>query len=234
MIAFLGDTKVKAFYLKRVRGHQRADEIVKGQYWQDGRGCGVGCTIHGSDHARYETELGIPRLIARLEDTLFEGLPNGSAKRWPAQFLAAIRVGADLSLVWPRFAVWLLVDKKSGVLRFAKTDTQRTAMQRVADLYARKIRGETIAESEWRAAATAAYAAAAAAATAAATAATADAAAAATAANAAATAAYAAAAATAATAAAWREARGRHYQTMARKLLTLLKAAPVVRKRKAA
>ena len=117
MIAFHGNPKIKAEYLARVRAHRKADQLIKGQYWEDGKGCAVGCTIHGSDHGRYETELGIPRVLARLEDTLFEGQSNGAARRWPTDFLSAIRVGADLSLVWPRFAIWLLADKRTGVIR---------------------------------------------------------------------------------------------------------------------
>lgn len=33
MLAFHGDKKVKAKYLKRVRMHAKADEIIKGTYW---------------------------------------------------------------------------------------------------------------------------------------------------------------------------------------------------------
>ena len=72
MLAFHGQAKVKAKYLARVHAHRQADEIVKGKYWSEGKGCAVGCTIHGSDHGRYETELGIPRSIAHIQDRLFE------------------------------------------------------------------------------------------------------------------------------------------------------------------
>ena len=83
MKAFHNDEKIKKKYLSRLRAHQKADEIVKGFYWEMGKGCAVGCTIHSSDHGAYETELGIPRWLAKLEDRIFEGLPNGRAKKWP-------------------------------------------------------------------------------------------------------------------------------------------------------
>lgn len=67
MKAFHSDEAVKEKYLERVRAHSAADSIIKGKYWESGKGCAVGCTIEGSDHERYETELGIPRVIARLE-----------------------------------------------------------------------------------------------------------------------------------------------------------------------
>jgi hypothetical protein len=235
--AFHGDPAVKKLYLDRVRQHQRADELIHGIYWQNGRGCAVGCTIHSANHAAYETELGLPRILARLEDRLFEGMANGKASTWPSAFLDAIRVGADLSLVWPRFAIWLLVEKRTGVIRYAKTDAQRAAIQRVAALYGKVVKGDLVAVSDWRAAAAAAdayaaaYAAAADAAAyaAAAAAAYADAAANATDAAAAYAAAYAADAAAYA-AAANATGRQRSYERMARKLLTLLKTAPVPRK----
>ena len=59
MQAFHNDLKIKEKYLSRVRAHALADEIVKGKYWEGGKGCAVGCTIHGSQHKNYEKELGI-------------------------------------------------------------------------------------------------------------------------------------------------------------------------------
>jgi hypothetical protein len=156
LVAYHGDPAIKAQYLERVRAHRAADELVKGQYWEEGKGCAVGCTIHGNDHSRYETELGIPREVAQLEDSIFEGLPNGQALRWPERFLAAIQPGADLSLVWPRFAAWLLVDPTDGVIRFARTDREREAIEAVAALHERVVAGDSPRRDEWDAAGAAA------------------------------------------------------------------------------
>ena len=106
MKAFHNDPAIKEKYLSRVREHALADEIIKGVYWEKGRGCAVGCTIHSSNHKAYEDELGIPMILARLEDGIFECLPLDRAKLWPEQFLNIIKVGADLSNVWPKFADW--------------------------------------------------------------------------------------------------------------------------------
>lgn len=103
MYAFLN----KQEYVNRVQAHYKADEIIHGTYWKDGKGCAVGCTIHSDDHAAYESELGIPQMLARLEDRIFEGLSNGTAKQWPLRFLKSINVGADLSLVGWQFLHWL-------------------------------------------------------------------------------------------------------------------------------
>jgi hypothetical protein len=135
LIAFHGDPKIKKKYLKRLEAHRAADEIIKGQYWEGGKGCAVGCTVHSDNHAAYEDELGIPRILARLEDGIFENLQNGRAKDWPIQFLSVIPVSSDLSNIWPQFAVWMLIDEKWGVLQFAKTDEQKEAIKGVAKFY---------------------------------------------------------------------------------------------------
>jgi hypothetical protein len=160
MKAFHNDPSVKEKYLVRVREHRAADEIVTGQYWRNGRGCAVGCTIHGDDHKAYESELGIPEVLARLEDTMFEGMPIADSKLWPERFLSAIQVGADLSMVWPKFAVWLLGDEKDGVIRHAKTKKAKAAIQKVVCLFESVIRDEVVTVETWRNVGDAVYAAA--------------------------------------------------------------------------
>lgn len=140
MKAFHNDPKIKEEYLARVRAHKAADQIIHGQYWQHGKGCAVGCTIHGDEHYRYENELGIPRHLAYLEDSIFEGLKNGHALNFPEQFLESIPVGADLSKVYNKFMVWLLIDPTRGVLRFAD-ERGIQAIKRVAELHQMEIDG---------------------------------------------------------------------------------------------
>ncbi|HZQ08652.1 MAG TPA: hypothetical protein VFD70_18870, partial [Anaerolineae bacterium] len=149
LVAYHGDPEVKEKYLARVRAHRAADQIIHGAYWQGGKGCAVGCTIHGDDHSAYERELGIPRIIAKLEDRIFEGMSNSASLMFPERFLDAIPVGADLSMVWYKFAHWLLVDPEHGVICFANEKT-RPAIEKVALLYQRKIEGHYIFEEEWK------------------------------------------------------------------------------------
>ena len=164
MKAFHGDPNIKQKYMDRVMAHKAADEIIKGKYWENGKGCAVGCTIHSGNHSDYELELGIPRILARLEDRIFDNLPNELAVSWPVRFLESIQVGSDLSLVWNRFAHWLLVDPKEGVIRFSKRQKTTEAISEVGNLYLRSLdKSSAPTISEWRAAAdaAAAYAAAA-------------------------------------------------------------------------
>ncbi len=200
MKAFLDDPKLKEERIAQVRRHREADQLIKGTYWEGGKGCAVGCTVHSGDHSAYETELGIPRVLARLEDRLFEGMPNEQAMMWPERFLSAIPVGADLSMVFPRWAHWMLTDFL-GAIPDAINDRNRSAVEGVSNLFFKIINGETVSHREWSVAADAAYAASAADAAYAAYAAYAAAAASAASAADAADAAYAAAAASAASAA---------------------------------
>ena len=157
MQAFLNQSSVKRLYIARLKAHAKADEIQHGYYWENGKGCAVGCTIHGNQHRKYETELGIPRILAKLEDVLFERMGNGHAKEFPLQFLSAIKVGADLSMVWPKFAHWMLLDPEHGVIRFAKKKKTKLAIQRVGELYGLKVAGKEPTKQDFKDAA--AYAA---------------------------------------------------------------------------
>lgn len=147
MKAFHNDPKIKEFYLKRLREHYAADEIVKGVYWENGKGCAVGCTLHSNKHKDFENTLGIPERLAHLDDTIFEGLPNNLAKEWAVRFIDSITVGADLSKVWNKFAIYLLTDST----QCASRDSQ---CKIVANLHEKEIAGEKI---DWSAAAKSAY-----------------------------------------------------------------------------
>ena len=157
MIAYHGKQEVKDLYLNRVEEHRKADQLIQGYgYWEDGKGCAVGCTLHSGKHSSYESKLGIPQILAHLEEHIFEKLPKENARLWPEQFLAAIRPGADLSMIWPKFAVWLLVDPEHGVVKFAKN---AAPVQAVADLYQRRTDGDEPSVQEWESARRAAAAA---------------------------------------------------------------------------
>lgn len=150
MLAYHNNPEIKEKYMARVQGHAKADEFIHGTYWENGKGCAVGCTIHSSDHMAYETELGIPVMLARLEDVIFENLPNGKSKEWPELFLSSIPVGADLSMVGSKFMHWILIDPKDGVIRFAKGESKK-AVEGVANLYQRRLNGDEPSDKEWAA-----------------------------------------------------------------------------------
>jgi hypothetical protein len=135
MLTFHGSQELKDQRIAQVRAHRLADQLVHGQYWQDGKGCAVGCTIHGDNHFAYESELGIPVELAYAEDHIFESLPNGNALMWPERFLQAIPVGVDLRAthVNKRYVLALLTDEKRGIMRFIKNDETRKRATEVVD-----------------------------------------------------------------------------------------------------
>ena len=110
MKAFHGSQEMKAALLTKLRAHAQADHIVKGQYWENGKGCAVGCTIESSDHSLYESRFGIPQMLARFEDAIFEGLPNELAMTWPIRFIEAVPLGKDLLNVQWQMLVLIVQD----------------------------------------------------------------------------------------------------------------------------
>ena len=152
MKAFHGDKKIKEKYVARIKAHSKADEIVKGIYWQEGKGCAVGCTIEGNDHKRYETELGIPKIIAYLEDGLFEDMSNEEAKKFPLRFLEAIPVGADLSMVFTKLVIWEWEDENHGLINIKEIQDNKELFDcctGVCNLYKRHLKGEKVKDDEW-------------------------------------------------------------------------------------
>lgn len=125
MRAFHNDPKIKAKYVKRVLAHQKANRIIQGTGWDGEKGCGIGCTLENYDHAQYPIELGIPEWLAQVEDRIFEGLPHTQACFWPACFLKAINVGANLETIKAPFIVFLLEEARLSFDReiFPEADT---------------------------------------------------------------------------------------------------------------
>ena len=153
LLAFHNDPKIKEKYIARVKAHAEADEIIKGRYWEDGKGRAVGCTIEGEDHNRYEKELGIPAILAHLEDRLFEDMSNEDAMKFPLQFLEAIPVGADLSQVFTKLVIWEWEDEKHGLknIKEIKEDKELSdCCEKVCGMYKRKLNGEEVKVKEWR------------------------------------------------------------------------------------
>lgn len=150
MQAYLGDEALKAKTIAAMEDDIKAERLVQGKYWDErNNGCFVGCVIRGNSHIKFEIQLGIPRLLAILSDRIFEGLTYENAKQFSVDFLQAIKSGSDLSSVWPKFAVFMLIDKDHGVINFVKKNSTKKSIQDVANLYQRIINGEKIDANVW-------------------------------------------------------------------------------------
>ena len=95
MKAFLDSPEIQQKYITRLQQHYDADEIIHGTYWENGKGCAVGCVLHSSNHKQAENELGIPEWIMHLMDTIFEGMPNKNSKEFPLKLFRSIPRGFD-------------------------------------------------------------------------------------------------------------------------------------------
>jgi hypothetical protein len=155
--AFHNNHQLKVDMVSEIFNHQKQDQIVQGTYGQENgkwRGCAVGCSIHsynlryGKDiptgtHSAYETELGIPASLAHLEDYLFEAMPTEDAVKWPAEFMKAINVGVDLSLVAPKFIAGVLRDVVKGKYVRDDKDVVKSVID-VAILWEKVIAGKKV------------------------------------------------------------------------------------------
>lgn len=154
MLAYHGDPAIRAEYLGRVAQHRAADQLLQSHgYWRDGKGCAVGCTVHSSNHADYESLLGIPQMLARLEDAIFEGLPVEGARLWPERFLSAIRPGQDLGRVGWQLLYWLLTDPVAnpGITHPVVADAVRQCALVISPLAAGHAVSRSAANAAWSA-----------------------------------------------------------------------------------
>jgi hypothetical protein len=247
MKAYHGDKKLKSLMVKEVKWHRDQDLIIQGTYGDSTKSgskfCAVGCAIDSLNrklgknlpnqgHKHLEEELGIPEALTRLWDSLFEKLPKELAIDFPLEFIKAIPVGADLSLVAPKFIVFVLKDCLVNA-----DDNGKKAINQTIGLWLKVIAGKDVKQAAWSAAESAAESAADSAADSAARSAAWSAAwsaarsaawsAAGSAARSAADSAARSAAESAAWSATWSEARSAACGRYANKLIKLLKEAPV-------
>jgi len=148
LLSFHCEPDLKHAVLERLKKHQLLDEIVQGTYWENGKGCLIGCALHSAHHSAFETHLGLPEWLAHLTESIFEGLPKKEAIKFPVQCIEAIPVGADLSLVWHQFAAWLILDPDHGVHRF-NSDPR---ILDVGHMHADSALGKGHSDKEWHAA----------------------------------------------------------------------------------
>ena len=90
-------------FLDQSKAHFKADMLLKGTYSAENaanfKGCSVGCHLHhifpdadaaeisdmDEKHFKVSKYYGYPEWLALLQDTVFEGLPNGESAKWHVQ-----------------------------------------------------------------------------------------------------------------------------------------------------
>jgi hypothetical protein len=174
MLSYHNDPAVKLKYQTRFEAHRKADEVIQGTGFSNGRGCFVGCTLDKYDHTQFPVELGWPEWLAILADVIFEGISKANAAQFGTDLLEAVPVGKDLEPVKWHLAIWRhnrqidalknnnadyaeqvrtailnVIDYCNAQLNQTATEEQRSAAESAAELAAAEL---AAAESAWPAA----------------------------------------------------------------------------------
>ncbi|MDB6035974.1 MAG: hypothetical protein JWM16_6312 [Verrucomicrobiales bacterium] len=156
------------------KAHFAADMLMKGTYGVGSgkkfKGCSVGCLAHeiaprkqsypNGVHAFVADHYGYPSWLAYLQDTIFEGLPNGPQgenSKWHVQLAETLaKLPADFD--WD-FALHRV---HAAILRisYRTAGSAKEVVQHVLELHERAGRGEDISDEIWSAARSAAWSAA--------------------------------------------------------------------------
>jgi len=120
MSAFFNEPKLKEAVIRRLEHHRTMDDFVQGIYFEEGRGCHLGCLTHSNNDSHVITKklFNIPVNVAYLLESIFEGIPSDNCSWWAIESIKSIPVGADFSLFKARFCIWLLRD--STLLKITK------------------------------------------------------------------------------------------------------------------
>ena len=167
MLSYLNDKKLKQDMVKEMELHLKQDQFIKGVYSKTNgifKGCSIGCaidslnriknkTIPYSQHSGLETELGIPKWLARLNDTLYEGLPTEKAGKFSVDFLKAIPVGVNLDIVRHKLCAFILTGNIQRVLALKIKDDLKEkiviALKMVLELHEKTILNGAWDDSAW-------------------------------------------------------------------------------------
>ena len=150
--AFHNSQEEKDTILKQLQQHYDQDEIIKGIYWEDGKGCAVGCLLHSSDHSLFPSKMGWPVWFGKLIDTLFERMNNESAKQFPIKITKAIPPGfSNWDSTYHKICAFMLED-------VCKNIDHLTVKKAIADII-QLHKNEEKDEEKWKVARSAAWAA---------------------------------------------------------------------------
>ena len=179
VLSYHNDPAVKAWHVEQAKKHLAADMLRAGTFGEtyggQFRGCSVGCFAHDIDpdageyHAIVAGKAGWPEWLVRLNDTLFEGLPEGEREAFHVELRERVPVGVDLEPVRHKIAIARidrLLDAQRKALAANEGDARDAiagvidAMTTVRRCHEAEIGGNACAWSAWSAARSAAASAA--------------------------------------------------------------------------
>ena len=97
-------TKNFALLEEEVVKHVEEDRVVQAVYWNGSTGCFIGCLSHSGDTLKIEEKYGLPVMVQRIAESIFEDLPAKESVAFFAAFPEAVACdGKDLSRVGWQF-----------------------------------------------------------------------------------------------------------------------------------
>ena len=154
-------------FLELAKKHYAADMLIKATYGEieqgQFKGCSVGCFLYDIKGDKFDVVdkhqvladwSGLPVWLHHLQDTLFEGLPNGDSAKWHVQ-LAETIAGLPAEYDWQAAMHRVHV----AILRvsYKTAGKSKSVVESVIDLHERAGRGEPLADELWSAVRSAAY-----------------------------------------------------------------------------
>lgn len=121
-LTFKNDPLIKDSLVKRMDKHIELDELLQGATGNNGKGCTVWCALNngelkrGYDHSAFPDVLGLPEWLARLQDTIFEGLDVEDSKWFSSEWVRAIPIGKNIEPVKWKFCAFILKENIEIVL----------------------------------------------------------------------------------------------------------------------
>jgi len=100
------------------------------------------CFLLSISEDDFESELGIPRHLGLAIQTIFNGLADFEYKTFPLLLTKSIEPGAGLSLVWPKFALWLI----NGLPNLMGNEEK---LANIKATLAQAAAGKTISRTKW-------------------------------------------------------------------------------------
>ena len=176
---FLDSSFLVSVEVEYDQNHERAikirDDIIRGKYGNNEagkyfQGCAIGCSLHSlnllqgkggtpdevlniSQHDRYAAELNLPAWLARIEDHLFEHLPDAESLTWPRRFLAAIPVGVEIpNRIVPFLMRWDLAGGRYTGVTYppSASAAEGASIVEVLALFDRELAGDPPTLTEWQ------------------------------------------------------------------------------------
>ena len=153
MSAFFNEPKLKQAVMDRLREDRRLDRLAQGVYFEDGKGCHLGCLTRCNEnsHEAVERMFNIPVRIAYWLEAVFENLPEDQCEWWVIEGTNAIPVGADLSKAHHELGYWML-GPDSPSAKGNQNKAVAKSISKIRTLHRQSADGATITKEQWSAA----------------------------------------------------------------------------------